>query len=152
MKLTKQIKSMSQYLYDRVKAVNDSKIFAGIVILLLNISSKFITLPIPKTVESYVKHHFSNYVLVFAICWMGTRDVFIAATVMCIFAIFMEFVFNENSSLCVLPEGFVTEQIQRLEETDLTKDEIDNSIKVLEKSKKLLEKASEQVQNINQNT
>ena len=69
-----------------------------------------------------------------------------------IFAIFMEFVFNENSSFCVLPEGFVTEQIQRLEETDLTKDEIDKSIKVLEKSKKLLEKASEQVQNINQNT
>jgi hypothetical protein len=143
--IQKQLMNTKNYLYTNIKAINDSKMFAGIVILLMNISSKFITLPIPKTVESYVKHSFSNYVLVFAICWMGTRDVFVAVTVMGVFAILMEFVFNENSMFCCLSEGFVSNQIQRLEEPDLTKEEIDNSIKVLEKSKQLLEKASTHV-------
>ena len=56
--MEKQIKEVMKYLYDNVKAVNDSKIFAGLVILTLNLSSKLITLPMSKTVESFVKHSF----------------------------------------------------------------------------------------------
>ena len=127
------------HLYDNIKNVNDSKFFAGMIILLLNISSKFITLPIPKTVESYIKHNFSSYILVFAISWMGTRDVFPATIVTCVFIILMGFIFNEESYFCCLPEGFVTEQMQRLDENNLSKNELEDAIKVFDKAKLVLE-------------
>ena len=140
--MEKQIKEVMKYLYDNVKAVNDSKIFADLVILTLNLSSKLITLTMSKTVESFVKHSFSQYVLVFAISWMGTRDVFIAAIVTCIFAILMEFLFNENSAFCCLSEGFVTSQVNKLNEEEyLTKDELDSAIKTIQKAQELMKEA-----------
>lgn len=140
MSVEKQIKETMAYLYDNIKSVNDSKIFAGLVILTLNLSSKFITLPISKTAESFVKNNFSQYVLVFAITWMPTRDVFIALIVTCIFAVCMEFLFNEQSSFCCLSEGFVSEQIEKLnvEENEITKEEFDNALKTIQKAEKLL--------------
>ena len=145
---TKSIQKMMSYVYDRVKTVNDSKIFAGLVILTLNLSSKLITLPMSKTVEAFVKHSFSQYVLVFAISWMGTRDVFIASFVTLIFAILMEFLLNEKSAFCCLSEGFVSNTISKLEEEDeLTKEELDAAMKTIEKAQTLLnlsaKKASE---------
>lgn len=137
--IQKKFKKITDYLYAQTKSINDSKFFAGIIILLLNISSKFVQLPLSKTVESYVKHSFSNYILVFAISWMGTRDLFVAIPITFIFAILMEFIFNENSIFCCLNEGFVTKQVQKLDEDKLKKEELDNAMKVFEKAKKIIE-------------
>ena len=135
----KQMKKMMNYLYDRVKTVNDSKIFAGLVILTMNLSSKLIPLPMSKTVESIVKYHFSQYSLVFSISWMGTRDIFIALIVTSIFGLLMEFLFNENSIFCCLSEGFVSNTIEEAQNTDkVTREELDNALKTIEKMKKTL--------------
>ena len=135
----KQMKKMMNYLYDRVKTVNDSKIFAGLVILTMNLSSKLIPLPMSKTVESIVKYHFSQYILVFAISWMGTRDIFIALIVTSIFGLLMEFLFNENSIFCCLSEGFVSNTIEEAQNTDkVTREELDDALKTIEKMKKTL--------------
>ena len=135
----KQMKKLMSYLYDHVKTVNDSKIFAGLVILTLNLSSKLMPLPMSKTVESIVKYHFSQYVLVFAISWMGTRDIFIALIVTSIFALLMEFLFNENSMFCCLSEGFVTNRVEEVKEADcVTREELDDAVKIIEKMKKCL--------------
>ena len=134
-----QLKKMMNYLYDRVKTVNDSKIFAGLVILTMNLSSKLIPLPMSKTVESIVKYHFSQYILVFAISWMGTRDIFIALIVTFIFGVLMEFLFNENSMFCCLSEGFISNRVEEvLDGNCVTSEELDNAVKTIEKMKKCL--------------
>lgn len=107
----KQIKETISYFHDNIKIINDSKIFAGLVILTLNISSKLISIPMSKTVEAFVKNNFSQYILVFAFSWVGTRDVFIAFFITFLFCILMEFLFNEKSAFCCLSEGFVSEQL-----------------------------------------
>jgi len=116
MKVDSTLKKIKGYLQNVVQPLNDSKIFAGLVILTLNLSSKMITLPMSRTVEAVVKHSFSQYVLVFAIAWMGTREVLIALTVTLIFGICMEFLFNEKSAFCCLSEGFVNDRIGVLEQ------------------------------------
>ena len=58
---------ISNYLHNNIQSVNNSKVFAGIVIITLNISSKFVTIKLPKTMESYLKNTFSKQILVFAI-------------------------------------------------------------------------------------
>lgn len=146
MKVDSTLKKIKGYLQNVVQPLNDSKIFAGLVILTLNLSSKMITLPMSRTVESIVKHNFSQYVLVFAIAWMGTREILVALTVTLIFGICMEFLFNEKSAFCCLSEGFVAERIKTLEAfesvTDipekLTEEEINKAVETLQKAQKIL--------------
>jgi hypothetical protein len=141
--LKKKFKEIVQYLFDNVKTVNESKIFAALVILTLNLSSKFISLPMSKTVESFVKNSFSQYILVFAMAWVGTRDLLISLFVTMIFGVFMEFIFNEKSVFCCLSEGFVSEQMSKLK-TDqaVSKEELETASKILQKALVKLEEFS----------
>ena len=111
----KAMKNMFSYLHSYVKNVNDSKLFAGLMIITLNIASKFVTIKLSKTMESYLKYTFSKQILIFAIAWMGTRDIYIALFVTTVFIICMDFLFNEDSALCCLPESFTTYHIDKLE-------------------------------------
>ena len=139
--LKKNCEQIMNYLFNNVKTVNDSKIFAALVILTLNLSSKFITLPISKTMESFVKNSFSQYVLVFAMSWVGTRDIFISVFVTIVFGVFMEFILNEKSAFCCLSEGFVTTQIDKLnkQDNDISKEEVETATKTFKKALKTLE-------------
>ena len=148
MKLEKMVKESFDYLFNVIQPINDSKIFAGLVILTLNLSSKLLILPTSRTVEAVVKNSFSQYILVFAISWMGTRDILIAVLVTFIFAVLMEFIFNEKSAFCVLPESFVTMQLQTLEQFEgdpnrLTKEELDSAMKTIEKAQRIVKESIE---------
>jgi hypothetical protein len=92
--------------HEKITNLNNSKIFAGLMIITLNIASKFVTFRFGKSTEMYLKYTFSRQILVFAMAWMGTRDIYIAAALTAVFILFFDFLFNENSSLCVLPNEF----------------------------------------------
>jgi len=93
-------------LHERLMNINDSKIFAGLMIITLNIASKFATLKLGKTAEMYLKYTFSKQILVFAIAWMGTRDIYIALGLTFIFIILFDFLLNDESQFCILPQDF----------------------------------------------
>jgi hypothetical protein len=92
--------------HEHIMNINNSKLFAGLMIITLNIASKFVTFKLGKTAETYLKYTFSRQILVFAMAWMGTRDIYIAAGLTIIFIILFDFLFNENSVFCVLPNDF----------------------------------------------
>lgn len=127
------------YLHNQIMVMNQSKLFAGLMIIILNISSKYVNLKLSKTVESYLKHTFSRDILVFAICWMGTRDIYIAFTIMLVFIVLMDFIFNEESKYCCLPEQFTDYHVSLLDNSKntITPDEIKKVEEVLEKAKKI---------------
>jgi len=147
----KKIKSITDFFtristltHNYIMEINHSKIFAGLMIIVLNIASKYVNLKLSKTVESYLKHTFSRDLLVFAISWMGTRDIYIASVITIAFIIFIDFIFNEDSSFCCLPESFTDYHIGLLDlsKNHLTPEEIKHAEAVLEKAKennKLLE-------------
>ncbi len=103
---SKSSSSMFDGLHEKIVNLNQSKIFAGLMIIVLNIASKFVTFRFGKSTEMYLKYTFSRQILVFAMAWMGTRDIYIAAALTIIFIVLFDFLFNENSSLCVLPNEF----------------------------------------------
>lgn len=120
---------------NHVKTINESKLFAGLMIIILNIASRFVNLKLSKNVELYLKHTFSKQILVFAIAWMGTRDIYIALMVTVAFIVSVDYLFNENSAFCCLPETFTQHHL------DLDSKVSEEDIK---KAKELLEKASQQ--------
>ena len=81
-------------LHNQVMSINNSKIFAGLMIIVLNIASRFVTIKLSKTMESYLKYTFSRDILVFAISWMGTRDIYIALAITITFMVLMDYMLN----------------------------------------------------------
>ena len=104
-----------------VQNLNTSKAFAGLMIIILNIGSRFVTIKLSKSMEAYLKYTFSKQILIFAIAWMGTRDIYIAFIVMLIFTVCMEYLFNEESQFCCLPEHFTNYHIELLENDEKQK-------------------------------
>ena len=137
------LKDLYSYLNDNLTTINNSKMFAGLMIIILNVSSKFVDIKLSKTMESYLKHTFSRDILVFAIAWMGTREIIIAFFITIIFKIFFDYLLNEKSLWCCLPTNFTEYHISLLENTDKVS-EMD-----IKKAKEVLEKA--RIQNQNQN-
>jgi hypothetical protein len=112
----KTFREMMQYLHDNILAMNQSKLFAGLIIIILNISSKFVTIRLSKTMEGYLKYTFSRDVLVFAMAWMGTRDIYTALFITAVFVLCMNFVCNEDSRFCMLPESFIDYHASKIDD------------------------------------
>ena len=128
------------YINGHVQTLNNSKIFAGLMIITLNIVSKFANFKLSKTLESYLKYTFSRQVLVFAIAWMGTRDIYIALFITLCFSIATEHLFHEDSPFFVLSEDFRDYHINLLENDgnneSVTMEEVIKAKAILEKAKK----------------
>jgi|UniRef100_A0A6C0D3U7 hypothetical protein len=128
-----------RYFDSHVQTLNQSKIFAGLMIITLNIVSKFANFKLSKTLESYLKYTFSRQVLVFAIAWMGTRDIYIALFITFCFTIVTEHFFHEESPFFVLSEDFRDYHINLLEnegKDEVTKEDVIKAKAILEKAKK----------------
>ena len=134
--------NLFDYLHSNIQRINDSKIFAGLMIITLNIVSKYVNIGLSKSMESYLKYTFSRQLLVFSIAWMGTRDIYIAFFITFIFTLCAEYLFNEDSVFCVLSEDF------RVYHKTLIDNDVANSDKVtdddVQKAKDILEKAKTQ--------
>ena len=131
------VSNMFNYLHNNIKVMNDSKIFAGLMIITLNIASKFVTIKLSKTMESYLKYTFSRDILVFAITWMGTRDVYIALFITLVFMLCMDFLLNEDSMFCILPEQFTDYHISLATNNEIVSpEEIKKAREVLERAEK----------------
>ena len=139
--------SIFAYLHNHVMTVNNSKIFAGLMIIVLNIASKFVTFKLPKTMESYLKYTFSRDILVFAIAWMGTRDIYIALFITLIFIIVTEYLLHEDSAFYVMPESFRDHHLSLLEEDGEKVSDED-----VAKAKDVLKKAAAQNKNVEEFT
>ena len=128
--------SIFDNVHDHVTVLNNSKIFAGIMIVILNVASKFVNFKFGSTTEKYLKYTFSRQILVFAMTWMGTRDIYIATGMTLVFILFFDFLFNEDSSLCILPDQ-MKEYYQNLddEENKIDEKEYAQAIVTIEKYK-----------------
>jgi hypothetical protein len=69
-----------------------------------------------KTMEAYLKFRFSKYVLIFAIAWMGVRDIYIAGIIVLLFVLLTDYLLDEESRFYILPEEFKDYHLSMLED------------------------------------
>lgn len=140
------IKTTLSYL----KSLNNSKFFAGLVMIMLNIGSKYVTVELSKSQEEYLKNNIGRQILIFAISWMGSRDILIALALTAIFTILTQHLFNEESALCIIPRKYRNyEHLLDLDSNnEVTDEEIRKATEVLEKVRKKNERR-EQLRNLN---
>ena len=132
----KKSKSVLQIFLDNLYSLNNSKFFAGFVMLTMNIGSKYISIELSDSQESYLKYTLGRQILVFAILWMGTRDIVVALILTCVFILFADYLFNENSKYCLMPSQM--KDLESIIDTDgdgkISQEEIKNAIKILKKA------------------
>jgi hypothetical protein len=145
--MTNAFSNMFEYVHNHILFLNNSKFFAGIIMILLNIGSKFISIQFSKSTEEYLKMNVTKQILVFSMAWMGTRDIYTALVLTAVFTILSDHLFNEESPYCIVPEKYKV--LNKLVDTNsdgiVSEQEISSAIAVLEKAKK--EKTKKEQQN-----
>ena len=126
------------FLNHNIMYLNNSKFFAGVLMILLNIGSKFIQIQFSKSTEEYMKWSISKQLLIFAMAWMGTRDIYAALGLTAVFTILSDYLFNEESHLCIVPHQYrvLHKLIDTNEDGVVTDTEMATAIAVLEKAKR----------------
>lgn len=120
-----------------VYSLNNSKVFAGIIMLMMNIGSRYIQVKFSKSQEAFMKNYVVREVLIFAVCWMATRDLYLSIILTVTFYIITEHLFNEDSKVCLLPQKY--RQFHLALDTDgdgvVSQKEIDEAVEILKKAK-----------------
>lgn len=121
-----------------INNLNQSKFFTGFVMILLNIGSRYVKIDISKSQENYLRKSLGRHMLVFAVIWMGIRDIIIALGLTAIFNVFVDYLLNEESRFCIIPHKY--REYEHLLDLDgdgvVTEEEINKAREILEKAKK----------------
>ncbi len=131
------MKSTMLKLGEYLSRLNNSKFFAGLVMIMLNIGSKYVTIELSKSQEEYLRNSIGRQILIFAISWMGSRDIIVALSLTAIFNILANHLFNEESNLCIIPKEYRNFK-HLLDENDdgvVSKEEIQRALEILNKAK-----------------
>jgi len=128
---------MLNIINNSINSLNSSTFFAGIMMICLNIGSRYIQLNLDESTESYIKYALTKEIMVFTISWMATRNIYMSLGLTAVFIVLADFIFNEKSRYCLLPKKFI--QSRRMNELVdnkiLSEKEINDALEVLEKAK-----------------
>jgi hypothetical protein len=94
------------FINHHVAYLNQSKYFAGLCMIMLNVGSKFVAIEFSESATQYFKLNVTKQVLVFSMAWMATRDIYTALVITAVFVVLSEHLFNENSKFCVVPPKY----------------------------------------------
>ena len=129
---------MFKNIHESISSLNSNMFFAGIMMLTLNIGSRYVQLNLSPSAESYLKYAITKEFLVFTIAWMGTRNIYVALTLTAACVILADYGLNDKSSFCILPEKFkkLQDSIDANNDKIISELEIKNAVDILEKGKK----------------
>lgn len=121
-----------------IQSLNQNKFFIGILMLILNVFSKYVELKLTKTQEAYFKNNFIRQIFIFAVLWSGTRDIYVSILMTAAFVILTDHLFNEESKFCIIPQ-YWSDKMKQAIDTDgdgkLSDQEIEHAIQILQRAK-----------------
>jgi len=136
--ITSPLKKLFNYTHEHIMFLNSSKFFAGVIMILLNMGGKLISIQFSKSTEEYIKYSLSKQILVFAMAWMATRDIYTALILTAVFTVLSEYLFNEESRLCIVPQHYriLHKLIDTNNDGKVSDAEVASAMAIIEKSKK----------------
>ena len=126
-----------------ISILNNSKYFAAVMMLLLNLGSRYISMELTQFHEDFLSNVFVRRFLVFTVVFIATRDIKVALISTAVFIIIVSGIFNEDSKYCILPNVNDPRKI--------TKQEYNYAQTILEKYHKQLKEKETNSNNNNNN-
>ncbi len=88
-----------------IMGINTNPYFIGTMMLLLNLGGRFIAMEMSKGQEAFFQNPWVRRLLLFTVVFVGTRNVVVAFWMSLIIILLIGYLFNENSSLCLVHLG-----------------------------------------------
>jgi hypothetical protein len=98
----KGLNELNQKLNQHVFTLNNSKYFAGIMMILLNLGSRYLIMELSETQEQMFNNVIIRRFIIFTIVFIATRDIYVSLILTAIFIVFVSNLFNENSNYCII--------------------------------------------------
>jgi hypothetical protein len=89
-------------LYSIIYNLNNSKYFAGILMILMNLGSKYISLELSETQDEFFSNIVIRRLMIFTVAFIATKDIIISLIITTCFIIIVSGLFNENSKFCLI--------------------------------------------------
>jgi len=116
-------------LYHKINKLNQSKLFAGILMILMNLGSKYIALELSETQEEFLSNIVIRRIVIFVVAFIATRDIIISLVLTGVFILLVSGLFNDNSELCIIRKNNPKTKI-------VTKDDFIKANKIIKKYEK----------------
>nr|QDY52278.1 hypothetical protein 5_75 [Mimiviridae sp. ChoanoV1] len=116
-------------IYQKIHNLNNSKVFAGILMILMNLGSKYIALELSETQEEFLSNIVIRRIVIFVVAFIATRDIIISLTLTGVFILLVSGLFNDNSNLCIIKKHNPQTKI-------VTKDDVMKAKKIINKYEK----------------
>ena len=84
---------------------NSNPYFIGIMMLILNLGGRFISLEVTKKQEQFLQLPWVRRGLIFTVLFVATRNIWVAFWATLTVILFLGYLFNENSALCIFGQG-----------------------------------------------
>ena len=132
-------------LNNAVNSLNSSTFFAGVMMICLNIGSRYIQINLDESTESYIKYALTKEILVFTISWMATRNIYMALMLTAVFVVLADYILNEKSKYCLLPKKFIKSRKlgEYTNNKDITDKDYSDAMDIVEKYKIQKSKSSQ---------
>lgn len=132
MKLTNKLQDFSF-------RINNDKYFLGFLIIILNLGSKFIDLQLNDFHQNIFKNTIGRELFLFAIAFVGTRDIYVSLVLTSLFIILNDYLLNSDSSVCIIPPNYRVEMKQAMDTNNddhVDDEEIKQAISILNQARK----------------
>lgn len=123
-------------MFELLNTLNSSKYFTGVMMILLNIGSRFVEIRLSDSMEAFIKYNVARELLIFTMAWMGTRDIFVALVLTAVFVILSNFLLNHKSNYCILPDKYKHINVDTNNDGVISDVEINKAIETLERARK----------------
>ena len=132
-------------MHNNIMSLNSSKFFAGILMLVINIGSRYVTIQFSKSQEEYIKNLLLREFLIFSIVWMATRDIYISIMLTASFVILADYILNEDSTYCCIPNKYkhINKILANNNDSIISPMEIKAAEELLKKAKRQEEKTNQ---------
>ena len=116
--------------------LSTSKLFLGLLMIFMNIGSRYIELKLTNGQEMILKN-IAREALIFTISFIATKDIVASLIITGIFIILANFVFNEKSKYNILPDKYtkLASIIDTNKDKIITDDEINKAYEILKKAR-----------------
>ena len=84
---------------------NSNPYFIGIMMLILNLGGRFISMEVTKKQELFLQLPWVRRLLIFTVLFVATRSIQVAFWTTVTVVLFLGYLFNENSALCLFGDG-----------------------------------------------
>jgi hypothetical protein len=84
---------------------NTNPYFIGLMMLVLNLGGRFISLEVTKKQEQFLQLPWVRRILIFTVLFVATRNIWVAFWTTVAVVLFLGYLFNENSALCIFGDG-----------------------------------------------